>query len=167
MNFNRLALLVMAMLLSHTSFSQKTQGFYMADNLMLSYHNLGSYSDQGNIYYLEHEFNYRLQKLSFSLGIGFNLYPAAYTIPVGLKAYYHFKVGKHEAYVAQSYAYNLKIGRFSFASNRYMGSVGFSYFVNPSKRIGIDTGYSLIWDQYGGGNLGFTIGLFFKYKFAG
>ena len=153
------------LLICFQTFSQNEKGFYMKNNLLMSYYNFGSYSDQGNIYYAEHEFNYRFnQKWSSSVEVGFNLYPGAYAVPLGIKGYYHFLSGKYEGYLTQSYAYNLKIGHLSFGSSRYMGGVGFAYNLKKSKSIGLETGYAFIWDQYGGGNIGLFIGIAFKYK---
>ena len=127
----------------------------MTSSTILGYsvYSLGSYNQKGHVYYIEQNINYHVvPKFSVGIETGFNLYPGAYTIPIGVISNYFFKSYNKGGYISESIGQNIYVGKYSFRSARNIGVIGIA---KKYKRIGvgIESGYSMLWDKFGGGAL--------------
>ena len=140
--------------------------WYGNTSIGLSIYHFGGYTKQRPIYSLEQTFEIApFEKIRFGLGTGFNLYPAALTIPVYATVKYLItSKEKWFCSVSQSYGRNIKMGKIGFSSNRYTGNIGNSLKVSEKLWIQSELGYLLNWDKYGGGSLSLSLNFGISYK---
>jgi len=125
-----------------------------------SFYHLGSYSKEKPSFFLEQNVNFVLSsRFYLGLQMGVNLYPSLLAFPVSLQGKYYLSPSALKMYINQSVGRNIKLGKSSFPSNRYVGSLGLDLGLGNSSRLSPHLGYSFIWDKFGGGALSFFVGL--------
>jgi len=132
-------------------------------SLSASFLRLGSYSKERPTFFIEQDFDYRFNdRVSLGLGLGFNLYPALLAFPVALNGKYYFKINKRSFLFKQSIGRNIRLADIFFSSNRYLGSFAMQI---PLKQSALfpEVGYNFLWDRFGGKNVGFFLGISWKY----
>lgn len=149
-------------------FCSSTSGLSQKDSIrtwsgesafMLTVYRLGSYQKERPTFFFEQSFNYRLnQRFSIGAGVGINVYPGALGLPVGINGRYHYRIGKVNCTLVQSYHRNLNVGELFFSSYRYMGEL-IGHFKIKDFTLNPKIGYNFLYDKYDGRNLGFLMGI--------
>lgn len=162
MNKVKLSFLLILQLTAVSVFSQEK--LKTATRPAVGFYHIGSYSKERPILLLEQDLDYVINP-SFKLGIhaGFNLYPAAAALPLGLHARYVMQAKKTSCIITQGYSRHLKLTPVFFSANRYYGTLGICF--NKQKRLQIipELGYLYLWEQYGGKAISFTAGIRLTY----
>ncbi len=133
-------------------------------SFLLTAYRLGSYEKERPTFFVEQNFSRRLNEhFSVGAGLGINVYPALLAFPVQVNGKYHFKIKSLPFSIMQSYGRNIKLSDVFFKSNRYLGEVRANFSVGKVNLVP-RVGYNLLWDRYGGRNLGFLIGIGVEYR---
>lgn len=128
------------------------------------FYHLGSYGKERPSIGIEQLFNYHLnQKWVIGMGLGFTVYPAAFTLPISAHVQKYFKLKEKISFVQVGVGQNLRVGENTFSSFRQTTSFGMLLSMKKFNFVP-ELGYSLLLDKWGGVNLSFTAAFGLQYK---